>query len=332
MSLRHSLYLVTLVLVFFGGVTALTSARAFAPLPLTVERDPLLPRVELKGYPFHAEAFGPAGKPVVIVLHGGPGADYRYLLGLQALAGDYQVVFYDQRGTGLSPRVPAETISVQSFIDDLDAFVEAFGQGRPVHLVGHSWGAMLASAYTGRHPYKVASLVLAEPGFLDAATQDVFHRPGLPPLRVIWGIAVAWLGQWFVPTQGDAHARDDWFLSRVLPLTQGPEELCGGRLPPLQAWRFGSPNFKATVGRMMDEPAFGQQLDFRRGVEAFRGRTLFLAGACNQVGGEAHQRRMLSHFAHARLEVVPGAGHFMFNDQPEDSLARVRAFLAEATR
>lgn len=332
MFLRHSLYLATLALVFFGGISALTGARAFAPQPLTVDRDPSLPRVELKGYAFHAETFGPTGKPVVIVLHGGPGADYRYLLGLRALAGDYQVVFYDQRGTGLSPRVPAETISVQGFIDDLDAIVDAFSPGRPVHLVGHSWGAMLASAYTGRYPDRVASLVLAEPGFLDASTQDVFNTQGLPPLRLVWGMALAWLGQWLVPTQGDAYARDDWFLGQVMPLMQGPDALCRGRLPSLQAWRFGSPNFKATVGRMMEDPAFGRQLDFRRGVEAFRGPTLFLAGACNRVGGEAHQRRMLGHFARARLEVVPNAGHYMFNDQPEDSLSRVRAFLAEATR
>jgi proline iminopeptidase len=332
MFLRHPLYLVALALAFIAGVTAFARAQAFAPLPLTVERDPSLPRVELKGYPFHAETFGLPGKPVVIVLHGGPGADYRYLLGLQALADDYRVVFYDQRGTGLSPRVPAETISVQSFIDDLDAFVDAFGRGGPVHLLGHSWGAMLASAYAGRHPEKIASLLLAEPGFLDTATQDVFDTQGLASPRVIGGIALAWLGQWFVSTQGDAYARDDWFLSRLLPLMQGPETLCGGRLPPLPAWRFGSPNFQATVGRMMDDPAFSPQLDFRRGVDAFRGPTLFLAGACNRVGGEAHQRRMLVHFARARLEVVPGAGHFMFNDQPEASLALVRSFLAEASR
>lgn len=332
MLLRHALFLVALVLLLLAAVGVLSGAQAFTPQPLTVERDPSLPRVELKGYAFHAETFGPAGKPVVIVLHGGPGADYRYLLGLQALAGDYQVVFYDQRGTGLSPRVPAADISVQTFIDDLDAFVDAFGHGRPVHLVGHSWGAMLASAYTGRHPGKVASLVLAEPGFLDAATQDVFEQPGLPPLRLLKGMALAWLGQWFVPMQGDAYARDDWFLGQVMPLAQGPEALCNGRLPSLQAWRFGSPDFKATVGRMMEEPGFGRQLDFRLGVEAFRGPTLFLAGACNQITGQAHQRRMLGHFDRARLEVVPGAGHYMFNDQPEDSLARVRAFLAEATR
>lgn len=305
----------------------LAPAHALPRVPPTVEGDAALPRVTLGGYAFHAEAFGAAGQPVLIVLHGGPGADYRYLLGLQALADEYQVVFYDQRGSGLSPRVPAEAITVQGFIDDLDAFVEAYGRGRPVHLLGHSWGAMLASAYTGAHPGKVGRLVLAEPGFLDASTQDVFSGGGLPPLGVMWGFAKAWVGQWFVATEGDAYARDDWFLQQVLPLTQGADEMCEGRMPALQAWRFGSPSFQATMGRMMDDPAYARGLDFRQGVGAFTGPTLFLTGGCNRVIGEAHQRRMMGHFAHARLEVIPQAGHFMFNDQPQRSVAAVRRFL-----
>ena len=59
------------------------------------------------------------------------------------------MVFYDQRGTGLSKRVPALDITVDQFIDDLDAFVDHFGNGKPATLVGHSWGAMLTSAYAG---------------------------------------------------------------------------------------------------------------------------------------------------------------------------------------
>lgn len=306
------------------------AARALPGVPPTLERDPSVPRVTLAGYDFHAEHFGEAGKPVLIVLHGGPGADYRYLLGLRALADAYQVVLYDQRGTGLSPRVPAAEITIERFIADLDAFVDHFGQGRPVHLLGHSWGAMLASAYTGRHPTKVARLVLAEPAFLDATTMDVFTGGGMPPLRVIAGFAGAWIGKWFVRTQGDPYARDDWFFGQVLPLTQGGEQLCDNGLPPMQAWRAGSPNFEATVGRMREDPAFARQLDFRAGVQDFAGPVLFLTGACNRVVGEAQQRRLMLHFRQPRLAVIPEAGHFMFNDQPERSIAAVRAFLAEA--
>lgn len=299
-------------------------------LPETVDRDPSLPAVVLDGYRFHAEAFGAQDRPVVIVLHGGPGADYRYLLPLKALADDgWRVIFYDQRGTGLSPRVPAGTITLDSFVADLDRFVEHFGRGRPVHLVGHSWGAMLASAYAGAHPHKVAKMVLAEPAFLDASTADAMVSAGGPGPAVIWGFASAWLKKWFVRTGGDTYARDDFFLMQILPLTQGRAQMCDGQAPPLQAWRFGSPNFEATIGRMRREPAFFAGLDFRRGAEAFEGGVLLLAGACNQVVGPAHQARHLRHFRHARLATVPDAGHFMFNDQPQRSLGLVRDFLAE---
>lgn len=321
--------LVVLLLALLAAAVQ-SPAHAAPAVPPTLQHDTSLPQVRLNGYAFHARHFGEPGRPVLIVLHGGPGADHRYLLGLQALADDYQVVFYDQRGTGLSPRVPAGSISVQTFIDDLDAFVQAFGRGRPVHLLGHSWGAMLASAYAGAHPGKVDKLILAEPAFLDASTMDVFQSRGLPPVRVMWGFAKAWLGKWFIDTQGDPYARDDWFLMQVFPLTQGAGELCNGQLPPLQAWRFGSPNFQATVGRMMDDPAFARQLDFRKGIERFQGQALFLTGGCNQVIGEAHQRKLMAHFKQARLEVIADAGHFMFNDQPERSLWVVRRFLAVA--
>ena len=297
-------------------------------LPHTVDRDPTLPAVELAGYRFHAEAFGGDRRPVLIVLHGGPGADYRYLLPLKALADDYRVVFYDQRGTGLSPRVPADSITLDSFVTDLDAFVNHYGRGRPVHLVGHSWGAMLASAYAGAHPRKVARLVLAEPAFLDHSTADALQSAGGPGIGVIWGFATAWLKKWFVRTEGDPYARDDFFLMQVLLLTQGTQQMCHGKPPAMQAWRSGSPNFEATIGRMRSDPAFFQGLDFRRGTEAFNGQVLLLAGACNQVVGAAQQARHLRHFRHARLAVVPEAGHFMFNDQPERSVAVVRDFLA----
>jgi len=311
-----------------AAAASLLAACALPPVPPTTEHDATLPALTLRGYRFHAQQFGTPGQPVLIVLHGGPGLDHRYLLNLQALADQYQLVFYDQRGSGLSPRVPASTITVDSFIEDLDAFVDHFGQGRPVHLLGHSWGAMLASAYTGAHPAKVARLVLAEPGFLDASTLDSVMGGGWPGWRVVGGFARAWLGQWLMPTGGDPYARADAFLLHVLPLTQGTDELCNGQLPPLQAWRAGHPAFQATLGRAMDDPAWARTLNFRQGVEAFAGPTLYLTGACNTTQTPALRQAHMAHFAHAQLAVLPGAGHFMFNDQPAASVAVVRAFLA----
>ena len=59
-----------------------------------------------------------------------------------------------------------EVSPVASAISDLDSIVDHYGQGNRVNLIGHSWGAMLVSAYLGQYPEKVDHAVLAEPGFL----------------------------------------------------------------------------------------------------------------------------------------------------------------------
>ncbi len=296
--------------------------------PATTEHDPTLPSITVNGYRFHAQAFGDAALPVLIVLHGGPGADYRYLLGLQALSDQRRVVFYDQRGTGLSPRVPAASISVGQYLDDLDAIAQQLSPGQPVELLGHSWGAMLASAYTGRHPDRVRRLVLAEPGFLDPETMpQAMGGGGWPGWRVITGMAGAWLSQWTVDTGDDPYARRDHLVGRMLPLFQ-VEGTCDQRVPAVESWRAGSPAFDATIGRLQSDPAFASQLDFRRGVETFEGPVLFLTGTCSARIGEPQQRRHMRHFRHARLVNLPDAGHYLFNDQPEAAMDEVRRFLS----
>jgi proline iminopeptidase len=312
---------------FLAGLLLLICAQASAlTVPATTEQDPTLPSLTANGYRFHAESFGNADRPVLLVLHGGPGGDYRYLLGLRALSDARRVVFYDQRGTGLSPRVPAASISVDGYLADLDAIVDQVSPGRPVDLLGHSWGAMLASAYTGRHPDKVRRLVLAEPGFLDKDTMDAAMGGGFPGWAVVGGMARVWISQWRVDTGGDLHARRDWLIGQMMTLFQAGST-CDGRIPRLENWRAGSAVYDAMMGRMADDPSYAASLNFRQGIEAFTGPVLFMTGACSPRLGEAQQRRHMRHFKNARLVNLPQAGHALFNDQPEAAMAEVRRFL-----
>ena len=132
----------------------------------TVEQDPTIPHIKIGNTIFHSETFGNDTNAVVIVIHGGPGNDYRYLLPIKQLANHYYVVFYDQRGTGLSPRVPAEELSLETSLDDLHNIINYYSPEKKVNLIGHSWGAMLASGYIGMHPEKINKAVLVEPGLL----------------------------------------------------------------------------------------------------------------------------------------------------------------------
>lgn len=104
----------------------------------TVEQDPSIPHVTLDRVVLHAETFGDPQHPPVIVVYGGPGWDYRSLLPIKAVGDQFFVIFYDQRGTGLSPRVEAEELTLESTLADLDALVDHYGQGCKVALIRHS--------------------------------------------------------------------------------------------------------------------------------------------------------------------------------------------------
>ncbi len=101
-----------------------------------------------------------SGTPAIL-LHGGPGYSSFYLKSLEALGDDRPVVRYDQLGGGKSDRISDTTLfTIPHFVRELDSLRAYLGYSK-VHLVGHSWGTILAVEYYRAHPEHVASLTLA---------------------------------------------------------------------------------------------------------------------------------------------------------------------------
>jgi len=95
----------------------------------------------------YESADGGADRQPLVVLHGGPGADHRYLLPqLLHLARGHDLVLYDQRGGGQSRTPNNAPIGWRDHVADLAAVCREFGIVAPT-LVGYSWGAMLAMLY-----------------------------------------------------------------------------------------------------------------------------------------------------------------------------------------
>ncbi|MCO4747307.1 MAG: alpha/beta hydrolase [Proteobacteria bacterium] len=307
-------------------------------VPATVTDDVSLPAITVHGVRLHAEAKGPQAAPVVIVLHGGPGDDYLALLDLGALSDDYRIVFYDQRGAGLSERVDVEQLTLEAYLTELDGVIDQFAS-EPVHLVGHSWGAMLASAYLGRHPDRVASATLIEPGFLTPEASRVFlEEVGTPDLSFGLLRHAVWTGFEAMHVSGpDNHARMDHFMLRFA--MEAPSEghplggyFCDGDLSTasLDHWRFGA---TASISiQQMISPDGSVQLGLDQDVDAYPGPVLFVTGACNVLIGTAHQRaHHLDLFQNATLVEIPNAGHSLIGEKPEETVALLRDFLDDAT-
>jgi proline iminopeptidase len=307
-------------------VFALT-APATPVIPQTVLTDSSLPRVTLANTVFHSQTFGNPTHPLVLVLHGGPGGDYRSLLPLQALADRFFVVFYDQQGSGLSPRRPYESLGLESAIKDVGLFVAHYGKGQKVHLIGHDWGGMLAAAYATRNPQHIASLTLADPGFLtNDMAKEIMGDMTQQSAGFILNTARDWVASFHIHGP-DAEARQDFMLSRIRVQAK---QRCNPDTPEAadRFWRAGFLAWRA-VTQSTFSPEGKIQLQLLDPAKPLKQPLLLLASSCNQITGSRFQARQASLFPQARLVNLPEAGLHMFADQPQASVDAVRKFLTE---
>lgn len=289
----------------------------------TVDNDSSLPSITLNGHKFHSETFGDPKNQILIALHGGPGGDYLSIRHLKELSNKYFVIMYDQRMTGLSSRQSNVEITIQSFFDDLHSFINHYDNGKPVYIVGHSWGAMMASGYVGMHPEKVSKIVLIEPGILKTELSEQYLNAGGPEIGFIdyVNLSGAWLNKWRVNTDGDKDARNDYFKTMLYMYFRNKEYKNDFR-----GWRMGSSVSRQTIGRLMRDPELLASLDFLKGVENFDGDVLFLSSEYNKVYGADYQKQHLKYFKNAIEQMVPKTNHFIFIDQPDLSNKMIDEF------
>ncbi len=102
------------------------------------------------------------GKFPLLTLHGGPGAAHDYLEPLEALAGTgRRVIFYDQLGCGKSSQPHDPSLwTVNLYVEEVGVVRRALGLER-MHLLGQSWGGMLAMEYALTQPRGLVSLTIA---------------------------------------------------------------------------------------------------------------------------------------------------------------------------
>ena len=137
-----------------------------------------MPRtIEREGCPIHYWLEGPAGRPVVVFVHGVL-MDHRiFEAQLQPLARSYRVVLLDVRGHGRSRPLGAP-FSIARTAEDLLAVLDAIGAERAT-IVGHSMGGFIAQELTFRHPERVAALAMLASAPITAGL-PTYMKLGLP--------------------------------------------------------------------------------------------------------------------------------------------------------
>lgn len=144
------------------GIVALTPAACGTARSRPTEQEVVSGDVTL-----HVRIAGdPAAGEVLVGISGGPGLSSDYMASLEQLAGpELAVVTYDPRGAGRStaPADEAANYDLSKYADDLEAVRKVVGADK-VHLLGHSWGGVVAMYYATVFPEYVDAIVLMGSG------------------------------------------------------------------------------------------------------------------------------------------------------------------------
>jgi proline iminopeptidase len=243
---------------------------------------------------------------VLIAIHGGPGMASDYMVSLEQLAGSgLAVVRYDQRGTGRSTSPPNEGASYgfDDYVNDLEAVRKRIDAAK-VHLLGHSWGGVLAMRYATAHPQSVRSIILMGSG-----------APSITAAR-------------------SAQANK---MQRIVALQQQglmPEQI--GSLQDILPSYFADPEFKmpSELADLYYNPAVEQltwsalgDYDFTKDVARLDHPVLVLWGQDDPFGVQMAEAAV-SALSNARTQFVTleACGHF-WHECPTPFFSHVEAFL-----
>jgi len=267
--------------------------------------------VALDGLRFHYVEWRPREAPVLLTLHGLRSYAETFEELAAALAGRYRVISLDQRGRGRTDWDPRRNYHTLAYVADLEAFVDALDLER-FHLLGHSMGGANAIVYAGRHPERVASLIVEDMGPGASASSAGAERikrelAATPESFPDWETARSF---WRSIRPNATGAAID---SRV---RHSLRQLDDGRI----GWRHDQDGIAAA--RLGIAP-----LDLWPYLEQVRCPLLLVRGAQSDFLSDETAAQMQARTAKLQRIDIPGAGHYVHDDAPGPFADAVARFL-----
>lgn len=267
--------------------------------------------IAVEGATLHVRVGGSG--PAVVLIHGfGDTGDMWAPLAAE-LSKDHTVVVPDLRGLGLSS-IPASGYDKKTQAGDIRAVLEKLGIQRSV-VIGHDIGTMVAYAYAARYPDLTERLVV-----MDAPV------PGIPPWNDIVRSPMLWHFDFGGPDAERLVAgRERIYLDRFW------NEFAGDPKKVDEATRQHYAKLYARPGTM--HAAFAQFRAIRQDAQDNEAsNTTRLSMPVLAIGGEksfgANEALVMRNAANQVTEVVvPGAGHWLMEEAPTQTIAAVTAFL-----
>jgi pimeloyl-ACP methyl ester carboxylesterase len=272
-----------------------------------------------QGLKLHFTDWGNAQAPPLLLVHGGLDHSRSWDHLAQALAADFHVVAPDLRGHGDSGWATGSSYSLADHVYDLTNLAKSEGFDK-VAIVGHSMGGMVSLTYAGAFPERVSKLVV-----LDGVTNFPARRPKPADVRI-----ADWAGDLDKLAQRKIH--------RYPTVADGAERIIGRnpRLTRAQAMHLATHGMKRNDDGSFSwkyDPYLRARAPYRLSLDDNIGLwsriacPTLLVAASESFLPDPEKAGVMSHFKHAELAKIAGAGHWLQHDKPDEVLGLIQRFL-----
>jgi len=254
--------------------------------------------------------------PVVVMVHGNPTWSYYYRNLIGRLSASHRVIAIDHIGCGLSDKPQEYRYTLEQHTDNLEMLLS----GLEIHsysLIVHDWGGAIGMGLATRYPERVVKVVV-----LNTAA----FRSDRIPFRIRL-CRLPFIGP-FMVRAFNAFAWPATFMAVSRPLAK---EIAAAYIAPYNSWK----NRVAIAAFVQDIPLEREHVSYEELTRTEEGLAnlrdaeiplLILWGGKDFCFDKTFYDEWLSRFPEAEHQYFPDAGHYILEDEQEETGRRIAAF------
>ncbi|MDH3326948.1 MAG: alpha/beta hydrolase [Gammaproteobacteria bacterium] len=275
--------------------------------PLAVGAEPVTQIIEGKSVSLFTVLYPKENSETIILLHGGPGVPMDFDPIVEVLSKKYQLIVFDQRGTGRSP-ITNSNYSMDAYVQDINSIAEQLDLLN-FHIFGHSWGGLYAQIYAEKFPEKVISLFLSSPS---SGTGEQWRKTESEVLEFNKSKTTTW--QWLMMgidslrgMLGSDSAYQSLFRQVIANYNKGLDVEVSASEEILEQVRADPVN--KTRKHILEYPILDSPVSYRFPIVVQYGEEDIYAQS---------KQHLVERFPEAKISIIKNAGHLAWLNNPHD--------------
>jgi len=281
---------------------------------------------EVSGGKIWYNVIGESNSPPILLLHGGPGGTCYSLYPLTELSDMYQLIFFDQIGSGRSSAInDTARMTMDYQVEQLHEFINVLGLEKYI-LYGHSWGTMLGLETYLKYPEGIVALIFNSPLISTAMWMhdaDTLVSTLPDSIQSIIKLNEANKTYDSPDYQYAIYIYYKNFISRGAHIRTKFDVRRAPGNEKMYNYMWGPSEFNAT-GTLKNYDRLDRLSDIKI-------PSLWLAGEFDEARPSTVRYYHL-HTPNSHFKIIPGAGHGTMHDNQEDNVRFIREFLEDCAQ